>query len=332
MTTKSLFIGLPDYPPLPSEDALEAISHGTEFHCTQVKQDAVSYISKNKKNLKFIVLNGPDKEILEQFRLQNSDGISILTTDLSMEQYASRLEFQENTLLDHVVSTSSGQDWTLTGLRVTIQKEMQNDLFGIDKYLKPETIIFSKKVTHSDQRRELNHEVMNYAESLRLTSATSKLLYGITEELLMNAIYDAPTGVDGQSIYGDVKRTKSISLSDEESCELSYGCDGDTFALGVRDPFGSLKKDKFQSYVKKVIRRKEGNKIIDTKKGGAGLGLFKILYSSHALICNSLPGHATEVISLIDIHCQIRDFSRMARSLHFFVGTRPATTQPKVKK
>ena len=69
---------------------------------------------------------------------------------------------------------------------------------------------------------------------------------------------------------------------------------------------------------KKSCCRSDSANLIDTKKGGAGLGLFKILYSSHALICNVDPGRKTEVIALIDIQHQVRDFSKMARSVHYF--------------
>ena len=38
--------------------------------------------------------------------------------------------------------------------------------------------------------------------------------------------------------------------------------------------------------MKKLSMSRDSDDLIDTKKGGAGLGFFKILYSSHALICN----------------------------------------------
>ena len=47
----------------------------------------------------------------------------------------------------------------------------------------------------------------------------------------------------------------------------------------AKDPFGLLKKEKFFEYLKKVLSRDDSSKIIDTKKGGAGLGLLKILFS-----------------------------------------------------
>ena len=158
---------------------------------------------------------------------------------------------------------------------------------------------------------------MTFAEDNRLGQYTSKLVFGITEELLMNAIYDAPVA-GGKLHYAELPRTSPIVLQPDEYGKLTFGCDGSVFAISVADPFGALKREKLFQYLKKVLRRSDSANLIDTKKGGAGLGLFKILYSSHALICNVDPGRKTEVIALIDIQHQVRDFSKMARSVHYF--------------
>ena len=314
-----LLLELNGSPPLPDPGAMLAILGMAPSYKALSPGQALTQIQSRQNDFAILISNAPSKKVLAAFRRYEPKGETILITDMTMDQYSPALDQDEDKLLDHVISSQHGLEWTINTLRVTIRKIMGNDIFGIEKYLQSETMVMRKKVTQSDQRRELNKGIMDYAASLKLTNATCKLLYGISEELLMNAIYDAPTGKDGRSIYGDIKRTKMVSLPEDNCCYLSYGCDGKTFALGVRDPFGSLERDKFFSYIRKVVRRHEGNKIIDTKKGGAGLGLFKILYSSHALISNSHPGHITEVISLTNIHSQIRDFSRMTRSLHFFI-------------
>ena len=158
---------------------------------------------------------------------------------------------------------------------------------------------------------------MNFAEDNRLGQYMAKLVFGITEELLMNAIYDAPVA-GGKHHYGELPRTESIKLQPEEYSKLSFACDGYIFGVGVADPFGALTRQKLFEYLKKVLRRSDSSNIIDTKKGGAGLGLFKILYSSHSLICNVRPKQQTEVMALIDIQNQVRDFSKMPRSVHYF--------------
>lgn len=264
-----------------------------------------------------VVTNAPHAELFKASRTYHPSSINVLLTDLTMEQYSIRLGGEEHILVDILLANRCPSAWTTNELRITLQKFLRKDYFGIGKYLAPSTPIVEAVVTGSSDREILNANVMNFAEQNRLGQYMSKLVFGITEELLMNAIYDAPIA-GGAHHYNEMPRTTSINLRPNEYSKLSYGCDGSVFGVSVTDPFGALTKDTLYRYLKKVLRRQDSSNLIDTKRGGAGLGLFKILYSSHSLICNVIPHQSTEVMALIDIHHQVRDFSRMTRSVAFF--------------
>jgi hypothetical protein len=133
----------------------------------------------------------------------------------------------------------------------------------------------------------------------------------------MNAIYDAPVA-GGRTHYDNIERTIHRDLATDEHSFLRYGTDGKTLALSIQDPFGAFKRDKWWQYTRKILKRDDADGLIDTKKGGAGLGIFKMLYSSHGVICNVNPGKMTEVIVLIDLVHPVRDFGVMPRSIHYF--------------
>lgn len=316
MSQSVLFIDLPGERPLPEATALRVAAEGAEMIGVIDPHAALTAI-QNAKNLRFVVLNSPALDLLDAVRKAHPQALTILVTDATMDRYSQLLDGREDTLVDHVIASRTPIEWTIHELRVTIQKVLRQDIFGVAKYLTSGTPVTELLVKGSADRDAWNNRVMNFAEENRLGHYTAKLAFGITEELLMNAIYDAPLAA-GITHYGELPRTATIELKPEEYSRLSFGCDGRTFAIGVADPFGALKREKLYQYLKKVLRRGDSVNLIDTKKGGAGLGLFKILYSSHALVCNVRPGKCTEVISLIDIEHQVRDFSRMARSIHFF--------------
>jgi hypothetical protein len=235
-----------------------------------------------------------------------------------MDCYSAALGGREEELVDHLVANRPGAAFSIDELRVTLQKLILQDFFGIEKYLTPGTPIHRAGVTSSEDRDTLNSSVAQFAENCRLGQHTCKLLYGISEELLMNAVYDAPVA-GGRTKYNNLPRSVPIVLEPDEYSQLSYGCDGQIFAIAVKDPFGALRRDKLYQYIKKVLRRNDqSGELIDKKDGGAGLGLFKILYSCHSLVCNVKPGQTTEVIALLDINQQVRDFGKVARSVHFF--------------
>jgi hypothetical protein len=267
--------------------------------------------------LSAVVCNTTDVAVFEAARAHPSHPETVLITDLPIKEHASRLGFNEHILLDHVIAHRSNTDFTIHELRVTLQKILRSDILGISKYLAPGTEVKKATITCTKERDVLNTEVMNYAEKLNLGNYTARLLFGITEELLMNALYDAPNAA-GITEYATLLRSEAFSLRPHEYSELSYGCDGDLFAVSVKDPFGKLAKETLLQYIKKIHRRHEGAGLIDVKKGGAGLGFFKILYSSHALICNVEKDKFSEIMAVIDLREYLRDFDITPRSIHYF--------------
>ncbi|MCX6111455.1 MAG: hypothetical protein NTZ90_17805 [Proteobacteria bacterium] len=316
MATTVLYVDAAGRKPLPDASILRVAAASAEISCVTDLQTALMAL-RSLPHLDILVTNTPDLALLELAKTQHPGAHTVLVTEDTMESYSAALHGQEDILIGHVIANHTPTAWTVNELRVTVQKLLRKDLFGIEKYLASGTPQVERPVTGSADRDRLNSLVMTFAEDNRLGQYTSKLVFGITEELLMNAIYDAPVA-GGKLHYAELPRTSPISLQPDEYGKLTFGCDGSVFAISVADPFGALKREKLFQYLKKVLRRSDSANLIDTKKGGAGLGLFKILYSSHALICNVDPGRRTEVIALIDIQHQVRDFSKMARSVHYF--------------
>lgn len=311
-----LFVDCIGFKSLPPKETLLVVSGDYKASCVTDVTAALLWIERSN-DIKILVSNNPSHEVFHTFRQKFPKGKAILVTAMPMDSYSNDLQGEENKIIDHVVSNRSRFGWVIQDLRITIHKINTQHIFGIEKYLAPGTRIFHEPILHSDQRDIINHKVMNFAKACHLGQHTARMAFGITEELLMNAIYDAPAAA-GLEKYQNIDQTTAISLGSEEQGLLSYGCDGQLLAISSSDPFGALTKDKVFLYLKKVLKRSHTDQIIDTKKGGAGLGLFKILYSSHALVCNVKKNERTEIMAIIDVNEQLRDFATMARSIHFF--------------
>jgi hypothetical protein len=119
----------------------------------------------------------------------------------------------------------------------------------------------------------------------------------IADELLTNAIYDAPTDASGRHKFAHVDRRSKVSLAADEDVLLAFGSDGYTLAISVIDPFGSLPIDRIRERLLSCMNSQE----IEDKAGGAGLGLYSVLKQCDELIINIEPGKRTEVIAFIDL-------------------------------
>ena len=69
----------------------------------------------------------------------------------------------------------------------------------------------------------------------------------------------------------------------------------------------------------KKLSMKEIVTILSIQKRWRWTWFFKILYSSHALICNVKKNSKTEVISLMFLKQPLKDFAIMPRSIHYFL-------------
>jgi hypothetical protein len=137
----------------------------------------------------------------------------------------------------------------------------------------------------------------------------------VAEELLMNAIYDAPTDAAGKALYNHIDRSQPVELKENERALFQYGCDGTIIGLSILDPFGALSKETLLKHIERCTQNIQQTDA--EKKGGGGYGLFQILKSSSLVIFNIQPQVKTEVIALFNLNIQT-DKTATIPSFHFF--------------
>lgn len=311
-----LFIDLQGYKALPAGESLRFMVGDASIEAVSDLASAERVI-RAVKHLHSIVINGPEYDFLKQVQALHPEAHVVLVTDQPMKDYSAALKEEEDKLVGHVVANRQRDGATLDELRVTLVKRLRQDLFGIEKYLASNTPIHRYPVTGTRDRDPLNARIQQFVEECHLGQHMGKIAFGIAEELLMNTIYDAPVAAGLQS-FTERDRHEEWHLGPAEQGEFSYGCDGRILAIATSDPFGALSREKLLQYTRKILMRRDSPNLIDAKKGGAGLGFFKILYSSHALVCNVAPGKRTEIMALIDVTEPLRDFAKMTRSIHYF--------------
>ncbi len=207
-------------------------------------------------------------------------------------------------------------------LIITAEKLLRQDLFGLHKYLLWGVEPYCVTIKESQRKQDYINEVSSYAESLGTSERTIELIETIVDELVTNAIFNAPRTPDGQPKYARLSRREQVVLDDSEVAELQFACDGDYIAIGQIDPFGALTQETVVSYLNRCLVK--GPKQFSEATGGAGIGLYRVFQSLSKFIVNIDPGRKTEVISLIDLRLSMKRFRQAAKSFHIFVADTPA--------
>jgi hypothetical protein len=183
------------------------------------------------------------------------------------------------------------------GVFVTAQKLLTGDIFGIEKYLPAGTPVHYARLRDFAGRGRAIDTVLLYAEDAKMRRQVRTAIGSVCEELLMNALYDAPVDAAGRPMFADVDPHHRKETRSPRPVSIRYAATEQAFAVAVRDRFGRLAKNTILSYIEKCISSPTQ---IDRKTYGAGLGLYLVANAAASYVVNVAYGIATEVVCTFD--------------------------------
>jgi CheY-like chemotaxis protein len=218
--------------------------------------------------------------------------------------------------ISNVIANPGASRAALTELLITADKLLRDDLFGLHKYLRGEGAQLQQRLLTGacDRDRELR-ELSHFLRTQKAPRPLIPTIVNAADEMLTNAMYNAPVSSSGSPRYASVCRRTKIELSAAEHVELKYGVHKGVFGISVSDNFGRLRLGHLS---KSIHRCLSDDDPIEQKAGGAGLGLFLIARTAQQFIINVDPGERSEVIGLWVLDRNSLRSERSHHSLHFF--------------
>ena len=178
-------------------------------------------------------------------------------------------------------------------LIITVQKLIRRDLFGAEKYLLWGTELHETMLERGSQRTYLVEHIAEAVRARGQSARVASMAMLVTDELISNAVHNAPIDASGVHFRKDLPRDQEIELDDRHAVRLRWGCDARYLAIEVTDFFGSLDRDTILDALAKSDVRETG--------AGAGMGVALAYRSCDHLVFNLSPGKRTEIIALIDV-------------------------------
>jgi hypothetical protein len=153
-------------------------------------------------------------------------------------------------------------------------------------------------VTSAKLRHELKDQMVTHLKSLKVRTTIADRCFQVAEEMLMNAIYDAPVDPGGHTLYNHLSRKEDVILKPAEFSTFEYCTKNQIVAVSVTDPFGGLTRETLLDYLDSCYNGRAGelNDISDDK-GGAGRGLHMIVESADLTVFQVKRGVRTRVVS-----------------------------------
>lgn len=241
------------------------------LHLADADNDAVARVAKQLKNGSQLIVLLPRGDLAATVAaLQSHEGVAgVLNAD--------RIRPQEVTAM--------------------ATRLLFGDIFGLDKVLPWGARIHSLQVGTYDEKSAAIDQISSFAASIGIRRKYRENIEQCCDEMLMNALYDAPVDADGKPLADRPGRNRP-ALEGDDKAVIEYGFDGQRFAVAVRDRFGRFERSMLIRYLDKCLH---SHQQMDRKPGGAGLGLYLISNSATSLMFNLLPGVATECVCTFDV-------------------------------
>jgi hypothetical protein len=166
----------------------------------------------------------------------------------------------------------------------------------------------------SDRLRCLDH-MRATLDGIGTPTRSTRQLVLAADELLSNAIFNAPRDAAGEAYLREVPRDEDRPLEAASRPGVRWAADGRQLAVEVTDRFGSLTAAQVRGHVGKLLSR-EGAIRRDT--AGAGLGLAMAYDACSSLVFNIERCKSTQAIGLIDLSPRDDSGSAPISSLHVF--------------
>lgn len=263
-----------------------------------------------------ICVNTDFTSLVEMAHQRNPNIYSVFMTSEDAPRYLPILK--KFPMISNIVSCNEDdRTFTIKNMLTTVSKLLNQDLFGMEKYLNWGVEVSQHTITGSRGRHDLIESMEEYFKDMGVRRPVIQKCGAVVEELLTNAIYDAPTDAEGKPIYNHMDRKETIELKKEEQGSLRYACDGILLGVSVEDPFGAFTRHTVLDYLESCYSGQAGSLQESRGSAGAGRGLFQIMSTADLVVWNVKPKIKTEVIAIFNLDPHAPK-STKATSFHYF--------------
>ena len=291
---------------------------------TGVSLDIVSDLEQGRSMIDqncydMVCTNGSLIELAVYANKKDADIKTVLISSEHISTYVEKLHAYPF-ITNIVTRRDDDKLFTLKSIVTTVSKTLSNDVFGLEKYLNWGVDVKQIPIVSSTGRKDIVVEMEDQLKRLGIKPTMIAKCALIAEELLMNAIYDAPTDpATGKSKYNHLSRTEKIVLEPQDQGFFRFGFDGITIAISAEDPHGAFHRKTVLDYLSVHLTGSPTRFAKRESKGGAGLGLYQILSTADLVVLNVKKKKRTEVIALLNVNPD-RKKGRKMSSFHYFLA------------
>ncbi len=192
-----------------------------------------------------------------------------------------------------------------------LQSTITDKAFGTEKLFSKDAKIQTVHFQSTAQKQQGVEAVKNFLIQAKFKTRMATVIANAVDELIMNAMFDAPVDEFGKQIYQSTPRDKVFDLKDKAAVEMRVVYDKGYIGITAVDQWGSLDKERLLNHISRRYREEEYK--VKTTSAGAGIGLATIFRSGGSFLFASESGTRTEVTTFFKKADNFRNFKEQFR-------------------
>ena len=130
---------------------------------------------------------------------------------------------------------------------------------------------FIRSFNTSEEKPFLIAELDNFFKSEKALKNIQDICLQAADEMISNAIYNAPVDAFGRHLYQNVARDVDVTLSPGKKIKLFACFNAKKVVIGCEDPFGSLEREIILNRLAEIYAQTQVSPLMSS--AGAGMGL-----------------------------------------------------------
>ena len=303
----------------------QEVARAAQWHLLEVKDAELACDELLKDSDSILVVDSSTAELFKAFEDKVAEKIGLYSAILNpnMLFFVASQPFQECSYLhsSEIFGNFIHRCYSQVdlGLAVRLFTQASSErAFGLENFFPTQARTQTIKITKTLQKKVIVESLKNHLLKIGFKPRMAMLIATAADELIMNAIFDAPVDELGRRIHTQTPRNAVFDLAGTNEVEMKIAFDGKTLGLSVADLHGSLDR-------KKLISQHLGKSYVSSEYearsvvAGAGLGLSQVYRNCGGIVFACETGARTEVSIFYKKTVSFKEFKDQFRFLSTFV-------------
>lgn len=183
---------------------------------------------------------------------------------------------------------------------------------GLERFHSTNTSIETIEIIRSTHKFDSVEAVRSFAQQIGFKTRNATAIASTVDELIMNAVFDAPVDEFGNQLHSALDRATDFSLNGRQVVKMNISVEQKTLMISVQDQFGSLQRQTLLDHILRSYSSAEYR--VRNTTASAGLGIAQSFEKGASFVFTFKSNEFTDVTVLFPNIASFKDYKNQPRA------------------